>query len=92
MRHLRKARRAPRSRRRGGRARPSHVLEYVRAHIVEVPMHAAAKALQATGPFDQFTGSLILGGFPIVEAQTCLIGASSAGQLDFMGYAVPLER
>jgi len=61
-------------------------------HIIEVPMHVTAKALQASGPFDQFTGSLTLGGFPIIEAQTCLIGASSAGQLDFMGYAVPLER
>jgi len=61
-------------------------------HIIEVPMHATAKALQAAGPYDQFTGSLTLGGFPVIEAQTCLIGANSAGQLDFMGFTVPLAQ
>jgi hypothetical protein len=61
-------------------------------HIIEVPMHATAKARQATGLFDQFTGSLAFGGFPVVAAESCLIGDNSSGQLDFIGFVVPLPQ
>ena len=61
-------------------------------HIVEVPMHATAKARQTTGLFDQFTGSLPLGGFPVTAAEACLIGDNSSGQLDFIGFVVPLPQ
>ena len=57
-------------------------------HMVEVPMHATAKARQATGLFDQFTGSLTLNGYPVVSAEACLIGDNSSGQLDFIGFVV----
>jgi hypothetical protein len=57
-------------------------------------MHATAKARQATGLFDQFTGSLTLNGFPVTAAEACLIGENSSGQLDFIGFvvAVPQSR
>jgi hypothetical protein len=61
-------------------------------HIVEAPMHATAKARQTTGLFDQFTGSLTLGGYPVIAAEACLIGDNSSGQLDFLGFVVPLPQ
>ena len=61
-------------------------------HIIEVPMHATAKSLQPAGLYDQFTGSLLLGGFPVIEAQTCLTGANSTGQLDFVGFTVVVPQ
>ena len=61
-------------------------------HIVEVPMHATAKARQTSGLFDQFTGSLTLNGFPVTAAEACLIGENSSGQLDFIGFVVPVPQ
>jgi len=59
---------------------------------VSLPTHVTAPALQVTGNFDAYNGSLDLGGFPIVAADFCVAGVHGAGSIAVIGFVVPLPN
>jgi hypothetical protein len=59
---------------------------------VELPTHPTAPALQVTGNFDAYAGTLDLGGFPTVAVDFCLAGVSAAGSIAVIGFVLPLPN
>jgi hypothetical protein len=59
---------------------------------VALPTQPTAPVLQVAGNFDAYSGSLDMGGLPIVAVDFCVAGVKSAGDIAVIGFVVPLPN
>ena len=57
---------------------------------VEVPMHRTAGASVGSTLYEQYSGSLELGGFPVTKVEACLVGIEAGMGISFLGFTVVL--
>jgi hypothetical protein len=55
---------------------------------LDVPMQRTAPAKQEAGIYDQYSGSLQLGGIPVISLQACVQGINSVLGLEAIGFVV----